>query len=135
VSRFIEREFRTGEHVARRIPGRALGINNCEYAATYRAVCSCGATGGPFAWSHGANNWIRQHLARTERARTTLLSTPEVADRLGINRRRVLALIDSGRLPARRVGRSYAVTEADLIAYRPRPRGWPAGRPRKVKEV
>jgi excisionase family DNA binding protein len=57
-----------------------------------------------------------------------LLSTTTAAARLGISARRVVALIDTGRLPAIRVGRSWVIRAADLAKVADRPNGWPKGR-------
>jgi excisionase family DNA binding protein len=43
-----------------------------------------------------------------------LLSTMQAAERLGITRQRVFDLIESGRLPAFKIGRAYAIYESDL---------------------
>ena len=43
-----------------------------------------------------------------------LLTTPQVAAKLGVTVARVQALIWSGRLPAEKVGRDYIVKEEDL---------------------
>jgi excisionase family DNA binding protein len=43
-----------------------------------------------------------------------LLTTAEVAERLGVHRTRVNVLIKEGRLPAQRFGRAYLVQEKDL---------------------
>ena len=56
----------------------------------------------------------------------TLLSTAQVADRLGVTRRDVQALIKKGKIPAQQVGRAYVVEEADLATYTRDPRGRPA---------
>jgi len=58
-----------------------------------------------------------------------LLTTPEVAERLGISTRRVLALIQSGRLPSQQFGRDHLVKENDLKLVEDRK----PGRPPKVK--
>jgi excisionase family DNA binding protein len=42
------------------------------------------------------------------------LTTKEAAERLGVGMRWVQALITSGRLPARKVGRDYLINEKDL---------------------
>ena len=59
-----------------------------------------------------------------------LLNTTEAAQRLGVSARRVLALIEEGKLKAQKVGRDYAI-EADALegvkVY------GKAGRPPKVK--
>ena len=44
-----------------------------------------------------------------------LLTTPEVAKRLGITVSRVQALINDRRLPAQRIGRDFMVREEDLV--------------------
>ncbi len=43
-----------------------------------------------------------------------LLNTSEAAARLGISARRVLALIEAGKLVAQKVGRDYAIQESAL---------------------
>lgn len=43
-----------------------------------------------------------------------LLTTKEVAERLGITPARVCAIISAGRLPALRFGRAYMIKESDL---------------------
>jgi excisionase family DNA binding protein len=43
-----------------------------------------------------------------------LLNTTETAQRLGISVRRVLALIEEGKLKAQKVGRDYAIEEKAL---------------------
>jgi len=55
------------------------------------------------------------------------LTTLEVADKLGVTRRRVLALIEAGRLPATKFGRDYMIREKDLKLVENRK----VGRPRK----
>lgn len=47
-----------------------------------------------------------------------LLTTQQVADRLDVTEGWVRTLCISGQLPARKHGRSWAVTEADLERYR-----------------
>lgn len=54
-----------------------------------------------------------------------LLSTSEVAAILGITRRRVLALIKAGRLPAQRIGDSWIIRRQDLELVKDRKRGRP----------
>lgn len=56
-----------------------------------------------------------------------LLTTLEVAERLGVHRTRVNVLIQEGRLPATRYGKSFLVQEADLALVSDRK----AGRPKK----
>lgn len=43
-----------------------------------------------------------------------LLSVAEVAKKLGVTRARINQFINEGRLPAIRIGRSFAVREDDL---------------------
>lgn len=56
-----------------------------------------------------------------------MLTTKEVAERLGITVRRVQALIQDGQLPADKVGRDYLIKEKDLKLVEERK----PGRPRK----
>lgn len=58
-----------------------------------------------------------------------MLTTPEVAKRLGISTRRVLALIHAGRLPSQQFGRDHIVKESDLKLVENRKHG----RPRKAQ--
>jgi excisionase family DNA binding protein len=58
-----------------------------------------------------------------------LLSTTEAAARLGLSVARIQTFIWDGRLPAVKVGRSYAVDEDDLKLVGNRK----TGRPSKVK--
>jgi excisionase family DNA binding protein len=59
-----------------------------------------------------------------------LLSVTETAKRLGVIRQRVLQLINSGRLPAVKVGNAYVIKEQDLELVAERK----VGRPQKNKE-
>ena len=52
-----------------------------------------------------------------------LLTTEEVAERLGVTSRQVRRLIEAGSLPAVRLGRDLFVKPEDLANYKPRPRG------------
>lgn len=54
-----------------------------------------------------------------------LLSVPEAAEQLGVSRWRVNQFINEGRLPARKVGRSYVILESDLELVRERKPGRP----------
>jgi excisionase family DNA binding protein len=58
-----------------------------------------------------------------------LLTTKEVAERLGVTVTRVQQLIGAGSLPAEKMGRDYFIQEGDvkLVADRKR------GRPRKAQ--
>lgn len=54
------------------------------------------------------------------------LSVPELAKRLHVNESRARLLVQSGRIPAQRVGGRWVIEEADAAQYRS---GAPAGRP------
>lgn len=54
-----------------------------------------------------------------------LLTTSEVADRLGLHRSRINVLIAEGRLPAERFGRVLLVNEKDLHLVEVRKPGRP----------
>lgn len=60
-----------------------------------------------------------------------LLTTAEVAERLGVHRTRVNVLIKEGRLPASRFGRAYMIKESDLKLVEDRM----PGRPLKVLQA
>lgn len=55
-----------------------------------------------------------------------MLTTPEVAERLGVTVRRVLALIHAGRLPSQQFGRDHLVKESDLKLVEDRRPGRPS---------
>jgi excisionase family DNA binding protein len=67
------------------------------------------------------------------------LTVRQCVERHRISRQAILRAIDEGRLPARKVGSLWAITEADCAAYQPtltaaergRRRGW---LPRKQRE-
>ena len=54
-----------------------------------------------------------------------LLTTPEVAERLGITIPRVHQLIKDGRLPSKQFGRTHLIKEADLMLVAERKPGRP----------
>ena len=58
-----------------------------------------------------------------------MLTTREVAERLGVHVTRVRALITADRLPAQKLGRDYLIREADLRLVEVRK----PGRPPKAK--
>ncbi len=58
-----------------------------------------------------------------------LLNTTEAAERLGVSARRVLVLIEEGKLKAQKVGRDYAIEENALEGVKVYGK---AGRPPKV---
>jgi excisionase family DNA binding protein len=64
-----------------------------------------------------------------------MLTTPEVAERLGVTTRRVLALIQSGRLPSRQFGRDHLIKESDLALVKNRPMGRPKSSPATQKHA
>ena len=62
-----------------------------------------------------------------------LLTVRQTAKILGISRRRVNALIQSGRLPATKHGNAWAIKESDLEIVKERPTGRPPkGSPYRV---
>ena len=62
-----------------------------------------------------------------------LLTTAEVAERLGVHRSRVQVLIKEGRLPAQRFGKVYLVDESDLKLVKDRKPGRPPKKAKKTK--
>jgi len=54
-----------------------------------------------------------------------LLTTSEVAERLGVTIKRVQAMIRDGRLPAEKLGRDYVIKEQDLKLVADRKPGRP----------
>jgi excisionase family DNA binding protein len=65
-----------------------------------------------------------------KRVPTGFLTTQDAAARLGVSTRRVIKLIEDGRLPATHFGKSYMINEADLRLVAERP----TGRPPKPKD-
>ncbi len=59
-----------------------------------------------------------------------LLTTKQVAERLGISIARVHQLINEGRLPAEKIGRDYLIKDDDLKLVEDRK----PGRPPKAKD-
>lgn len=60
-----------------------------------------------------------------------MISVAQAAFQLDVCQSRIRALIRSGRIKARKIGRDYAVSEISLRAFRPKPQGWPLGKKRK----
>ncbi len=54
------------------------------------------------------------------------LTTPEAAERLKVTPRRVRALIEAGKLPAKQYGRDWIINESDLQFVEERRPGRPA---------
>lgn len=59
-----------------------------------------------------------------------LLTTKEVAEKLGVSIRRIQAMITEKSLPATKIGRDYVIKESDLSLVKNRK----VGRPKKLKE-
>ena len=57
-----------------------------------------------------------------------MLTTPQVAARLGVTVRRVQALIHAGRLPSQQLGRDHLIKESDLKLVADRKPGRPSKR-------
>lgn len=62
-----------------------------------------------------------------------MLTTKEVAQRLGVTTARVCAMITAGRLPAARFGRAYVIKESDLKLVQDRKPGRPARKASKKR--
>jgi excisionase family DNA binding protein len=62
-----------------------------------------------------------------------LLTTKEAADKLGVHRSRIHALIQSGRLPAEKFGNVYMIREQDLKLVEERKPGRPKKSPGSKK--
>jgi excisionase family DNA binding protein len=58
----------------------------------------------------------------------SLLTTKEVAERLGVTVPRVHTFIKEGRLPAEKMGRDFFIKEADLKLVADRKTGRPPGK-------
>jgi excisionase family DNA binding protein len=56
------------------------------------------------------------------------LTTKEVAQKLGVTVRRVQAMIQSGRLPAKKFGRDFMISANDLKLVENRKVGRPRGK-------
>ena len=66
-----------------------------------------------------------------------MLTTPQVAERLGVTVRRVQALIAAGRLPSQQFGRDHLIIESDLRLVEDRKPGRPSkeGAPKGTASV
>ena len=63
-----------------------------------------------------------------------LLSTKEVAEKLGVSVQRVQAMVKAGRLPAQMIGGTYIIKESDLKLVEDRKPGRPPKQTSKGKE-
>ena len=54
-----------------------------------------------------------------------MLTVTEAASRLGVSRRRVIAMIEAGQLPAEKFANVYAINESDLALVADRKPGRP----------
>lgn len=61
-----------------------------------------------------------------------LLTLPQAATALGMDRSAVFRVVKAGKLPAVRIGRDWLVTRADVEAYRVAPKH-AGGRPRRPR--
>jgi excisionase family DNA binding protein len=55
-----------------------------------------------------------------------LITSKEASEELGVSVRRVLALINAGKLPAKKLGRDWVIRKSDLGLVRVRKPGRPA---------
>jgi hypothetical protein len=63
-----------------------------------------------------------------------MLTTADVAQKLGISVKRVQVLIQAGLLPATKHSRDWLMTEQDLAPMPRRSAGWQRGRKRKAED-
>jgi excisionase family DNA binding protein len=61
------------------------------------------------------------------------ISVTEAAKLMKISNTRVRAYITSGRLPAEKIGVAFILRRADVLAFKPMPRGRPASRKRSSR--
>ena len=64
-----------------------------------------------------------------------MLTTPQVAERLGVGVRRVQALIAAGRLPSQQFGRDHLIREKDLKLVANRTPGRPSNQTAAKRRV
>lgn len=60
-----------------------------------------------------------------------MLSTKQAGEILGVSRRRVIALIEQGKLKAHKFSNVYAINRGDLAAVRKRKNGRPQNEPER----
>jgi excisionase family DNA binding protein len=63
------------------------------------------------------------------------LNTHQAGEVLGVTSQRVLALIQAGRLPAKKIGRDWLIAESDLTEFKRRPQGNFKLTPTQVKQI
>jgi excisionase family DNA binding protein len=83
----------------------------------------------PNATSSGAAVRLASALSRDE----DLIGTSEAARRLGVSSNRVRQLIETGQLPAKRVGRQYVILRRVIDRFQAAPPGKPH-HPRRVSK-
>jgi excisionase family DNA binding protein len=59
-----------------------------------------------------------------------LLTVSQVAERLGLSRQRIYVLVNTQRIAAERFGKTWLIDDAELKRFKPKPIGYPKGRPR-----
>jgi excisionase family DNA binding protein len=62
-----------------------------------------------------------------------LISTTEAARRLNASPDTIKRLCQQGRIPASKPGRDWMIEESELPKIVIAPRGWPKGKPRRVR--
>lgn len=77
------------------------------------------------------DNISKKNYASFVNDEVKLLSVAEVAKKLGVTRARINQFINEGRLPAIRIGRSFAIKEENLSLVEERK----VGRPSKIKNT
>ncbi len=68
---------------------------------------------------------VRNYSLIMENEAKNLLSITEAAKRLGVIRQRVFQLVQTGKLPAVKVGSQYVIKESDLELVKDRKTGRP----------
>jgi len=71
------------------------------------------------------NRMINERKSLSAKRNMKLLTTEEAAERLGVTKRRVQAMIRDGRLPAEKMGRDWFIREEDLAIVADRKPGRP----------
>ena len=76
----------------------------------------------------GVDAWLGETVDQLDL--DELIGAVQAAQELDVHRRRIVALIHSKRLPAKKIGRSYVIKRRDLELVRKRH----PGRPRKTTD-